>query len=298
MQVANFVEMVGNSIRKNWELDALSNFKGETLTFKETGEEILRFHQLFQKLGVQQGDKIAVIGKNNINWAVTYLATTSYGAVIVPLLQDFHSNDIIHIIKHSDASMLFVSDAIYEKLDKEPLKHLKAIYSLDDLRILHTSNCEECNFNDIKLQAEITPDNFSLPEINEDTLAGILYTSGTSGFSKGVMLAHKSLAVNVEFGVKYIQLEPGMRIVSFLPLAHAYGCAFEFLATFMMGCHINFLGKVPSPKIILQAFAQIKPHLIFAVPLIIEKIYKKKIKPAISKPLPKFMLHIPLLKRV
>ncbi len=298
MQVANFVEMVGDSIRENWELDALSNYKGETLTFKETGEEILKFHQLFRKLGVEKGEKIAVIGKNNINWAVTYLATTSYGAVIVPLLQDFHSNDIIHIIQHSDASMLFVSDSIYEKLDQESLKHLKAIYSLDDLRALYTNNCEECIFSDIKLENEVTPENFKLPEIAEDTLAGILYTSGTSGFSKGVMLPHKSLAVNVEFGVKYIQLEPGMRIVSFLPLAHAYGCAFEFLATFVMGCNINFLGKVPSPKIILQAFAQIKPHLIFAVPLIIEKIYKKKIKPAISKPLPRVMLHIPMLKQI
>ena len=298
MQVANFVEMVGDSIRNNWELDALSNYKGETFTFGQTGERILEFHQLFHKLRVEKGEKIAVIGKNNINWAVTYLAATTYGAVIVPLLQDFHSNDILHIIEHSDASMLFVSDSIYERLNTDSLKSLKAIYSLDDLRVLHTNNCEQCNFKDIVLEQKPTKENFALPEISHDTLAGILYTSGTSGFSKGVMLPHRSLAVNVEFGVKYIQLTPGMRIVSFLPLAHAYGCAFEFLATFMMGCHIHFLGKVPSPQIILQAFAQIKPHLIFAVPLIIEKIYKKKIKPAISKPVPKILLHLPLLKRL
>lgn len=298
MDVANFVEMMATSIRENWELEALSNYKEETFTFGETGKEILKFHELFRKLEVQKGEKISVIGKNNINWAVTYLATTSYGAVIVPLLQDFHSNDILHIVNHSDSTMLFISDSIFEKLDVSQISHLKAIYSLDTMQLLFSSIDSAPKYEQITLEKDITVENFDLPKINHDELLGILYTSGTSGFSKGVMLQHKSLAANVEFGVKYIQLKPGMKIVSFLPLAHAYGCAFEFLSPFAMGCHINFLGKVPSPQIILQAFADVKPNLIFAVPLIIEKIYKKKIKPAISKPLVKVLLHIPFLNRL
>ncbi len=297
MQVANFVEMVGESIRKNWSLDALSNYKKEKFTFGETGKEILRFHQLYQHLDIEKGEKIAVIGKNNINWALTYLATTSYGAVIVPLLQDFHTNDILHIIDHSDSTVLFISDSIYEKLDKEKVSGLKAIYSLDTLEVLHAGHQKAVSFNDIK-PPEVTQDSFKLPEIKHDEVAGILYTSGTSGFSKGVILPHKSLAANVEFGIDYIQLKPGMQIVSFLPLAHAYGSAFEFLAPFMMGCHIHFLGKVPSPQIILKAFADIKPNLIFAVPLIIEKIYKKRVKPNISKILPRILLKIPLANRI
>lgn len=298
MEVGNFVELIATSIRENWELEALSNYKEETLTFGKTGEEILKFHKLFQNLEVQKGEKISVIGKNNIHWAVTYLAATSFGAVIVPLLQDFHSNDIVHIINHSDSTILFISDSIFEKIDLEQIKHLKAIYSLDTMKLLYTSLDIAPDYDQITLEDKLTPETFKLPEINHDELLGILYTSGTSGFSKGVMLQHKSLAANVEFGVKYIQLQPGMKIVSFLPLAHAYGCAFEFLSPFAMGCHINFLGKVPSPQIILKAFADIKPNLIFAVPLIIEKIYKKKIKPAISKPLVKVLLHIPFLNKI
>ncbi|PLX21141.1 MAG: long-chain fatty acid--CoA ligase [Salinivirgaceae bacterium] len=298
MVVANFVEMIATSIRDNWELEALSNYKEEDFTFGKTGEEILRFHKLFQNLEVQRGEKISVIGKNNINWALTYLSTTSYGAVIVPLLQDFHSNDIVHIVNHSDSTILFISDSIFEKLDLEQLKHLKAIYSLDTMELLYTSVDNAPVYEQITLDEKVTKENFKLPEIGHEELLGILYTSGTSGFSKGVMLKHKSLAANVEFGVKYIQLTPGMKIVSFLPLAHAYGVAFEFLSPFAMGCHINFLGKVPSPQIILKAFADVRPNLIFAVPLIIEKIYKKKIKPAISKPAVKLLLHIPLLNRI
>lgn len=298
MQIANFVEMVEQSIRKNWHLDALSNYKTDKLTYEETGKAILKIHRLFQTIGLEKGNKVAVIGKNNINWALTYLSTTSYGAVIVPLLQDFHTNDIHHIIQHSEASMLFISNAIYEKLNKAQIKHLKAVYSLDNMELLHANNDDVPLYNEIEINKPIDQSSFKLPEISNDDLAGILYTSGTSGFSKGVMLPHRSLAVNVDFGIQYIQLKPGMQIVSFLPLAHAYGCAFEFLAPLMMGCHINFLGKVPSPQIILKAFADIKPDLIFAVPLIIEKIYRKRIKPAISKPLPKIMLHIPYIKKL
>lgn len=298
MQVANFVDMVSDSIRSNWDLNALTNYKGESITFGQTGKEIQRFHNLFRSLNLAKGDKIAVIGKNNVNWALTYLSTTSFGAVIVPLLQDFHTDDIVHIIHHSDAKVLFISDNIYEKLPSGALSHLKAVYSLDSRQLLQSSVGNSPEFSSIDVDEEMVNTDFSLPKINNEELAGILYTSGTSGFSKGVMLSHRSLAVNVEFGVNYIQLKPGMQIVSFLPLAHAYGCAFEFLSPFMMGCNINFLGKIPSPQIILKAFADIKPNLIFAVPLIIEKIYKNKVKPSISKPLPKILLHIPFLSRI
>jgi long-chain acyl-CoA synthetase len=298
MQVAKFVDIISNSIRDNWELNALSNYKDNTLTFGQTGQEVLRFHALFRRLNVQRGEKIAVIGKNNVNWAITYLATTSYGAVIVPLLQEFHINDITYIIGHSETTVLFASESIFEKLPKESIAHLKAVYSLETLELLYSTNGNDVNFPDKSDVDLVSKDNFQLPGIDNDALAGILYTSGTSGFSKGVMLPHRSLAANVQFGIDHIQLKPTEQIVSFLPLAHAYGCAFEFLSPFAMGCNIHFLGKVPSPQIILKAFADIRPHLIFAVPLIIEKIYKKRIKPAISKPLPKLLLHIPFLNKL
>ncbi|HON18383.1 MAG TPA: AMP-binding protein [Salinivirgaceae bacterium] len=300
MKVGNFVEMVERSIIQNWDLRSMSLYKGEGYTYGQVGEKILQFHQIFEKIGIKPNDKIALIGTNDHHWGTVYLATVTYGAVIVPILQDFHPNDVVHVVEHSDSLLLFVTKAIYEKLDKEHLKHLHAIILLDDFTVIESKN-EDISLafgSRLQKKLDLNKETFKLPKISNDELAVISYTSGTSGFSKGVMLPHWSLAANVQFGVDYIGLKPGDNIVSFLPLAHAYACAFEFLATFVMGCDITFLGKVPSPTIILQAFKEIRPRLIFSVPLIIEKIYRMRVKPKLSESPVKYLIKIPLLNRI
>lgn len=295
-----FVAYLQDAIQKYWTYKALSNYEGDSLSFGETGIEIKKLHSFFEKAGVKRGDKISLIGKNGNTWALTYLATTSYGAVIVPLLQDFHPDDVTHLINHSDSVMLFISDSIYEKLDKSRISHLKAVVSLEGFNLIQSA---DSHVDDAMEQAKnqpynLTPENYSFDPVSNDQLLGIIYTSGTSGFSKGVMLSHNSLATNVWFGHHNIDLRPGDNIVSFLPLAHAYGCAFEFLTPFSMGCNINFLGRIPSPQIVLKAFSELRPKLVLSVPLIIEKIYKNQIKPALEKPLVQVLAHTPGLNKL
>lgn len=295
-----FVSYLQEAIKKYWTYKALSNYEGDSLSFGETGIEIKKLHSFFEKAGVKRGDKISLIGKNGNTWALTYLATTSYGAVIVPLLQDFHPDDVTHLVNHSDSVMLFISDSIYEKLDKSRISNLKAVVSLDGFSIIQAI---DSHVDDAMEQAKnqpynLTPENFNFDPVGNDQLLGIIYTSGTSGFSKGVMLSHNSLATNVWFGHHNIDLRPGDNIVSFLPLAHAYGCAFEFLTPFSMGCNINFLGRIPSPQIVLKAFSELRPKLVLSVPLIIEKIYKNQIKPALEKPIVQVLVHTPGLNKL
>lgn len=297
-------EFIEKPIRTNWDKNALSDYKGKTLTYKEVGQQIHYLHELFRNWEIKPGDKIALIGRNNSNWGVIYLATISYGAVIVPILTDFSPSDIHHIVNHSDSILLFVGETIWGNLDTGQMPNLRAIFSTTDFQELTSQSSElSKKFSSIlpKLTDEIqalTPEKISYPNIGNELLGEISYTSGTTGFSKGVMLSLNSLAANVDFGRKNIGLVAGDSIVSFLPLAHAFGCAFEFLMPFAVGCHITFLTKVPSPKIILEAFAAIKPRLVLSVPLIIEKIYKKQIQPQISKPLVKLILAIPLLNKL
>lgn len=295
-----FVEFIENSIKKHWDYKAIADYKEGSYTFAETAEAIKKLHFVFEKLNVKDGDKIAQIGRNNTNWAITFLSTISYGAVSVPLLQDFPEGDIVNTVNHSDSILLFISDYIFEKLDVEKFPNIKGFISLDTFEVLHardenlTAYIEERN----TLELNLTPDNFNLKTIPNDKLASISYTSGTSGLSKGVMLSHGNFATNIQFGFDVMDLKPGDSVVSFLPLAHAYGLAFEFLVEFMEGCQVVFLGKIPSPAIILQAFKEIKPRLVILVPLVLEKVFKNKVKPAISKGLPKVLLGIPLLKKV
>ncbi len=296
----SFVEYIETSIKSNWGNKALSNFNEDTLTFEDTAKEIKKLQLFFKELGIKKGDKIAQIGRNNSKWAITFMSTISYGAVSVPLLQDFPPANIENTINHSDAVLFFISDYIFEKLDVSKFPNIIGFISLDSYEILHTSNK---NLKTVFEKAQnakidITAESFSLEPIPNNELATISYTSGTSGLSKGVMLTHGNFAANIEFGQTIIDLRPKDTIVSFLPLAHAYGLTFEFLLEFSMGCHITFLGKIPSPQIILQAFKEVKPRLVVLVPLIIEKIFKNKVKPAISKGLPKFMLGLPLLKNI
>ncbi|MDY0280548.1 MAG: AMP-binding protein [Salinivirgaceae bacterium] len=300
MQIGNFVKMIENAIITNWDEKSMSLYKGEGKTYKEVGQAILQFHTIFKQAGINKGDKISLIGLNDYHWGIAYLSVITYGAVIVPILQDFHPQDIAHIIEHSDSVLLIGTDSIIGKLDVTKFDKLLGIILLDDFsgKNLQSNKIEDIVKDNISNTVSSEKEEFKLPKISNDDLAVISYTSGTSGFSKGVMLPHLSLASNVQFGIDYIGLKPGDNIVSFLPLAHAFACSFEFLTTFIMGCNITFLGKVPSPTVILQAFKEIKPRLIFSVPLIIEKIFRLRIKPKIETGIAKTLIKIPLLNKI
>ena len=294
-----FVEFIERAIKKNWDLPALSNYREAPMSYGQTGKMIKKIHRAFAECGIAENEKVVQVGRNNANWAVTFLGTVSYGTVSVPILQDFSVPDLVNTINHSDAVLAFVSDNIFEKLDVSKFPNIRGFVSLDDYRVLYSVD-EKINaaFSKFNRDIDVSRDNFALKHIDHDRLAAISYTSGTSGHSKGVMLSHGNYATNVEFGTEVIPFKPGDRMVSFLPLAHAYGMAFEFLTEFAYGVHITFLGKIPSPQVLVQAFAEIRPNLVVVVPLIIEKIYKAKIKPAISKGLPKFLLSVPVLRRI
>ncbi|MDD3685852.1 MAG: AMP-binding protein [Bacteroidales bacterium] len=292
----NLTAYFENAILDNWDKLSLQDYDNGGLTFGELGNQILKLHSMFREHGLVKGDKVVLIGKNSAYWGSVYLATVTYGAVIVPLLQDFTAKDIISLTNHSDAKLLFASEFICQKLDYSKFENLQTVYYLDDFGVAYDYSAEFIAFN--KNLPVITKDKFKLEHIDNSELAAILYTSGTSGSPKGVMLNHNSLAANIRYARANMPLESGDRIVSFLPLAHCYGAAFEFLFPFSIGCTIIFLGKLPSPQVILKAFGEIKPRLILSVPLVIEKVYKNKIKPSIDKPIPKFLIKIPVLKRL
>lgn len=300
-----FVSYVEESIVKNWNLPALSDYNGEKLTYGETGTFILKFHLLFSKMRIRKGDKIALVGKNSARWCAVYLAVTSYGAVVVPILPDFKPDDIQSIINHSDAILLFSSDTIFQNLEPAKLPAIQAILSLINFDLFHTDSAsirslvEDLDAEFVKNFPEgVHPEQFKLPGIGNEELAVISYTSGTTGFSKGVMLQHNSLAANVKYAQENMPLVPGDPIVSFLPLAHSYGCAFEFLFPFSIGCHITILTKTPSPQIVTQAFQEVRPRLILSVPLVIEKIFKARILPVITRFPVNIMVKVPLLNKV
>lgn len=299
-----FLIELQNSIKKNWNSQSISNYEGETLTYGQLADKIIWLHSVFEKFNIRKHDKIAVIGKNSINWATVYLATISYGAVIVPILFDFKSVDIQHIVNHSESKLLFAANSIYETLDESKMQNLEAIFKIEDYSILFSKKTLRSNlFEEVKkdylknFNDSLNSDNFKFTEISNNELATIVYTSGTTGFSKGVMLRHNSISANIRYAQRNMPLKSGDNIVSFMPLAHCYGCAFEFLFPLTMGCHITFLEKIPSPKIIIKAFQEIRPQLILSVPLVIEKIYKKQIIPLLSKGTIKFLLKIPGLSK-
>ena len=293
-QLVNTLE---SSIKQHWDSPAFSDYQGAVFSYGDVAGEIFRLHAIFRKAHLKQGDKIALVGKNSTNWALSYLATLSYGAVIVPILPDFTADNIQHIVNHSDAKLLFCSDFIYERLDESQMPQLEAIFSLSDFSLIHFRKKHYPQIvsqaADADNEAALSAESFSWPELTNERLATLMYTSGTTGFSKGVMLAHNSLMANILFAQKHMPLTQGDRIVSFLPLAHAYGCLFEFLFPFTRGCHITFLGKIPSPKLLLQAFQEIRPRLILSVPLIIEKIYQKQIQPLLVKKSVQWLLKVP-----
>jgi len=311
----NFIRLFEDSFRKNWELPAYSNYGEDfTLTYADVAKRIARMHLLFEQCQIKPNDKIALIGRNNSHWAVTYLAAVTYGAIVVPILQDFNPNDVHHIVNHSESVLLFTGDNIWENLEEEKMPALRAVFSLTDFNcITLQKKAEPEDVDAIRLDKnQLKPDVINtlfrskypqgffrdhvryLDKPNTE-IVSINYTSGTTGFSKGVMTSGNALAGNITFGLRTGLVAPQYRIISFLPLAHAYGCAFDFLTTTCAGCHIHFIGKIPSPKILLTAFAEIKPNVIFLVPLIVEKIYKKQIQPLLAKPSMRWVLSIPFL---
>lgn len=303
----NFIKLYENSFKNNWDLPALSDYSEKsTLLYKDLAKEIARIHILLSEANIKKGDKIALVGKNNIPWCVAYLATITYGGIIVPILQDFHPSSIQHIINHSDATLLFVQDSIWDSLDEGEMPEIKAVFSTNDLsfkcifeqngtRLSKLSSSLD-NIMHTKYPNGFDKEDISYAEIDNSEVVLINYTSGTTGFSKGVMLTANNLAGNVTHAHYLELLFRGQNIVSFLPLAHAYGCAFEFLYSLTEGSHTTLLGKSPAPKILSQALSEVKPYLIISVPLIIEKIYKKAILPKIEKPAIKMALKLPIVR--
>jgi len=300
----NFIKLYEDSFKENWELPALTDYsKGTSFTFAEVAKEIARIHIIFNECQIRRGDKIALVGKDCSRWCITYMAAISYGAIIVPILQDFSPNDIHHIINHSKSVFLFVSDRIWDSLEEDKIEEVRGVFSLTDFRCLHQRDGENIQKLMLAMNTKMEkkyPKGFSKEDIlyadlDNDKVVQLNYTSGTTGFSKGVMLTGNNLAGNVTYARTLDILFRGERELCFLPLAHAYSCAFNFLVPMAFGAHVYFLGKTPSPKILLKAFEEIKPNLIITVPLILEKIYKKMILPQLNKRTMKLALNIPLL---
>lgn len=295
----NLVETLEKSILKNWDNPCFSDYGGSTCSYGDVAANILGLHEIFKSFGIQKGDKIALCGRNSSNWAITYLATVSYGAVIVPILVDFSPEEIVHIVNHSDSKLFFAAESVFEKTKDFALENAEALVSLENFGFFFAADeGKKINISEKIEQNPLAKENFHLEAVSNDTQASIVYTSGTTGFSKGVMLTHNALMVNVKFFVdKLMKDEPG-NVLAFLPLAHCFGCAYDFLSQFARGAHIYFLGKIPTPKVILQAFEEINPVIVVTVPLILEKIYQSKIVPLLEKGLLAALIKIPLLNRV
>lgn len=300
----NFINLYESSFRENWELNAFTDLhESTTITYGEFAKEIARLHILLEEIGITKKDKIALIGHNHTTWAALFMATITYGTVIVPILHDFHPESMENIIAHSDAKIIFIELNIWKNLNKD--KFTQPVFDLRSQNLIQGETDETKNLK-IRVDKKFTvkyPDGFQAsdikyPTIRNESVICLNYTSGTTGFSKGVMLTANNYAGNILFAQGLNLLFRGEKSVAFLPMAHAYGCAFDFLAGLSMGVHIHLLGKNLSAKTLLKAFQKVKPNLIVTVPLILEKIYQKRIQPIISKPAFNALLKIPLLKRV
>lgn len=297
-----FLKYVEDSIKKNWDLPSLTDFKGATSSYKDVARKIEKLHILFEQSDIRKGDKIALCSRNMSSWGIAFLATLTYGAIAVPILNEFKPDNIHHIVNHSEARLLFAGDVVWENLDESAMPDLDGILRIEDFSLRH-SNKKELTLARERLNelfGKKYPDRFTANNVKYtydhlDELALINYTSGTTSSSKGVMLTYRSLWTNMKFGIEILGFNPGSQIVCMLPMAHMYGLAFEFIYQFVNGTHIHFLSRTPSPKIIADAFAEVKPDLIITVPLVIEKIIRKKIFPAIEKPHMKLLMNIPII---
>lgn len=304
----SLVKLFEESFRENWDLPALTDYPtGKTITYGELAERIAMTHQFFRELKVKPGSKVAICGRDSSDWVVTYMAVITYGAVIVPILPDFNPVDITHIVNHSEAELLFVTENIWEHIQPENLLNIKAVISLKrrseslyqrpDINVQRSIGILRRHFNK-RYPEGFDPDDVIYEAWPNSNLMEINYTSGTTGFSKGVMLLGNNLAGNVLFGISQRLHYRGSHVLSFLPLAHAYGCAFDMLVPLAVGSHITILGKTPSPRVLIKALAEVKPSLVICVPLILEKIYKNSILPMISKGAVRWTLAVPFLDSV
>mgnify|MGYP002553233016 FL=1 len=301
-QEHQFIDYIEQSIIKNWDKDSLTDYKGITLQYKDVARKIAKFHIVLESAGIQPGDKIAVCGRNSAHWAVTFLATITYGAVIVPILHEFKADNIHNIVNHSEAKLLFVGDQAWENLNEDAMPLLEGIASLTDFSSLVSRN-EKLTYafeHRNAIYGQRYPKNFRPEHIcyrkdRPEELAIINYTSGTTGYSKGVMLPYRSIWSNVAYCFEMLPVKPGDHIVSMLPMGHVFGMVYYFLYGFSAGAHIYFLTRMPSPKIISQSFSEIKPRVISCVPLIVEKIIKKDILPKVDSKIGKLLLKVPIV---
>jgi len=295
----NFIQLFEESFKKNWDLPALTDYKGGTsYSYGELAETIAKLHLLFSGLGIQKGDKISLIGKNHSSWSVVFMATITYGGVIVPILHEFNPESIEHIITHSDSKLVFVNESLWETLDRDNVK--VPVFELPSFALLQSDDesvKEKVNISDEKFkssyQRRFSKEDIRYADVSNEEVVCINYTSGTTGFSKGVMITANNFAGNITYGQKLNLLFTGESNLAFLPMAHVYGCTFDFLYALATGVHITLLGTIPTPQNLINALKEVKPKLIFTVPLIFEKIYKKKILPIIDKPIVKVLLKIP-----
>ncbi len=305
MEFQSVNKLLEKSFRENWDRPALSNYKGQDLAYRDVARRIAKLHIAFEQCGLEKGDKVAICSRNQANWGVSFLAALTYGAVPVPILHEFKPGNIHYLVNHSEAKVLFVDDVIWENLSEAEMPGLYVVVQINNFNFLY-SKTEEMSQVRLHLNESFGhryPNNFGPEDLDyyedkADELALINYTSGTSGFSKGVMVPYRALWSNIEFAhVQAMpQLDNNTEVVSMLPSAHMYGMMFEFLFEMSVGAHVHFLTRVPSPKIIMQAFADIKPHIIIAVPLIIEKVYKSKLKPILDRN--KMIMNLPIIDKV
>jgi len=296
----DFTFLYQQSFAENWDLPGFSDYRGSVYTYGEAARLIRRMHLFFELCQLSAGDKVALLGRNSANWGITFLAVITYGAVAVPVLPDFNPDNVHHIIRHSDARFLFATDLLLQRLNLEEMPDLEAVIHLNQLTpaFVRNPNVKGAWEQSRKLSTDLSAATFRLKKLPENALCVISYTSGTSGFTKGVMLSVKNMASNIVYARDHMPLKAGDRIVSFLPMAHVFGLLFEFLFPLTLGCHITFLTKAPTPPVIMAAFSEIRPHLILSVPLVIEKIYNKQILPALKKPVIRFFMYIPGISAV
>ncbi len=299
---SSLIDYIEQSIIHNWDLNALTDYKGATLQYKDVARKIAKFHIVLENAGIQKGDKIAVCGRNSANWAVTFLGAVTYGAVIVPILHEFKADNIHHIVNHSEAKLLFVGDQVWENLDESAMPLLLGIANINDFSLL-LSRCDTLSHasehrNEIygkRYPKSFRRENIKYHKSEPDELVIINYTSGTTGYSKGVMLPARSIWSNIDYSFEKRPISPGDTIVSMLPLGHVFGMVVDLLYGFSAGAHLYFLTRMPSPKIIAQSFSEIKPKIISCVPLIVEKIIKKDVLPRVDNRIGKLLLRVPFI---
>ena len=289
------------SFRENWDRPALSNYQGVTLHYRDVARRIAKMHIMYERCGLKRGDKVAICSRNQANWGVSFLSALTYGAVPVPILHEFKPGNIHHLVNHSEAKILFVDEVIWEGLSENEMPNVLAVVQINNFSFLYTKTDEiqvvREHLNEYfgqKYPMNFTPDSLDYYEDSADELALINYTSGTSGFSKGVMIPYRAIYSNIMFACEVLpMIDNTSKVVAMLPSAHMYGMMFEVLFELAVGTHVHFLTRVPSPKIIMQALAEVKPDIVIAVPLIIEKVYKSKLKPLLEKSGVKFLMKLP-----